>query len=301
MDTKSLALFVRVARLGSFAAAAKIAAIEPSSVSRSIASLEDRLGARLFQRSTRRVEITEAGRRFLARVEPLLDEFAAAVEEIRTDRRIARGRLTLSASTAFGQLCLLPHIEQFLAQYPEIDLDLRLSDARLDLIADGIDLAIRLGPQPQGDFVVTKLIDTCYRVCASGDYLKQHNKPSRPQDLRGHRCVCFDLPDFDRRWNFVGAGGKRQVVSIRPRLRLSSALAVQAAALTGLGPALLADWLCREALADGRLVDLFPGYQVFASTPDTSAWFVYPSRSYVPLATRVAIDFFRPAIRAMTS
>lgn len=296
MDTKLLDIFAEVARTGGFAAAARVLDLDPSAVSRAVATLEEDLGARLFQRTTRRVALTEAGARFLVKVEPILAELEEAREDLRDDEALPSGGLTVSASVAFGQTCIMPHVPDFLARYPDIDLTLRFTDRNVDLVADRIDLALRLGPQINGDVIAAKLMDTHYRICATPDYMKTAPPLAAPEDLSAHSCLCFDLPGFDKNWLFRKYTVRE--VPIRPRLRVSSALALRDAALAGLGPALLADWLVDEDIRSGRLLDLFPDHDVTATTFDTAAWLIYPSRSFLPRKTRVMIDFLRERLDA---
>ncbi|MBA4783814.1 MAG: LysR family transcriptional regulator [Rhizobiales bacterium] len=299
MDTRFLTIFLEVVRSGGFAAAARNLDQDPSSISRSIAALEDQLGARLFQRTTRKVSLTEAGGHFAARIEPILAELDQAREDIRTDSAKPKGKLSLSASVAFGQVCVMPHVSAFLERYPEIDLDLKFTDRNVDLVAEHVDLAIRLGPSVGVDVIAAKLRNTRYRVCASPEYLRKHGKPRRPRELTNHRCVCFDLPDFRTRWSFKLDGGAIEEIGVTPRITVSGALALRDAALAGLGPALLADWLIGGDLSDGTLIDLFPKHDVTATTFDTAAWLLYPSRIFLPRKTRVLIDFLRKRLGSM--
>ncbi len=294
MDTKLLTIFLEVARSGGFAAAARGLDLDPSAVSRAIAQLEEGLGARLFQRTTRKVSLTDAGERFRAKVEPILAELEEARDEIASAEAAPSGPLTLTASVAFGQVCVMPHIPAFLELYPEIDLTLRFTDRNVDLVAERIDLALRLGPAVTGDVITAKLRETHYRVCATPGYLEQGPALTEPGDLTAHRCLCFDLPGFDTHWLFrPGRVDPVVDVAITPRLRVSGALALRETARAGLGPALLADWLVDEDIRAGRLIDLFPGHDVTATRFDTAAWMIYPSRSFLPRKTRVLIDFLR--------
>lgn len=299
MDTRFLTIFLEVVRSGGFAAAARNLDQDPSSISRSIAALEDQLGARLFQRTTRKVSLTEAGGHFAARIEPILAELDQAREDIRTDSAKPKGKLSLSASVAFGQVCVMPHVSAFLERYPEIELDLKFTDRNVDLVAEHVDLAIRLGPSVGVDVIAAKLRNTRYRVCASPEYLRKYGKPRRPRELTNHRCVCFDLPDFRTRWSFKLDGGAIEEIGVTPRITVSGALALRDAALAGLGPALLADWLIGGDLSDGTLIDLFPKHDVTATTFDTAAWLLYPSRIFLPRKTRVLIDFLRKRLGSM--
>lgn len=293
MDTRLLTIFLDVVQAGGFASAARRLEQDPSSISRSIAALEDELGVRLFQRTTRKVSLTEAGRQFAARIEPLLTELEQARDDVRSDSNAPRGRLCLSASVAFGQICVMPHIASFAERYPGIDLELKFTDRNVDLVSERVDLAIRLGPSVEADLVASRLMTTRYRVCASPEYIRRHGRPSQPNELAAHRCVSYDLPDFKARWLFRAAKDTVEEVTITPRITVSGALAVREAVLAGMGPALLADWLVADALRSGALVELLPRYAATATKFDTAAWLLYPSRSYLPRKTRIMIDFLR--------
>ncbi len=290
-------IFVEVVRSGSFAAAARTLEQDPSSVSRSIAVLEHEIGARLFQRTTRQLSLTEAGVRFLGRVEPIINELVAAREEARLSTAQPKGKLCISASVAFGEICLMPHMPRFLQAYPEIDLELKFTDQNVDFVMEHVDLAVRLGPAVEVDVICSKLMKTRYRVCASPQYIAEHGAPMTPEALREHSVICFDLPEFKNRWLFKSPKGAVTEVPLHPRLIISSALSLRRATLSGVGPALLADWLVRDSIEAGQLIDLFPQYEVAATTFDTAAWLIYPSRSFLPRKTRVAIDFLRKAFQ----
>lgn len=293
MDIAGLRILVDVARHGSFAAAARQHDLDPSSVSRAIAVLEQGLGIRLFQRSTRRLSLTEAGQTYLARVEAVVAELDRARDEAQAVSAAPSGLLRLTASVAFGQVCIVPLLGRLHADFPALRLELLLSDANLDLVGEGIDLAVRLAPEVSVDLVRARLMETRYRVCAASSYLQGAPRLAQPADLAAHRCVLFTLPGFRSRWLFRDADGAIVEVPVAGDVTISNALALRDAALAGLGPALLADWLVDRELAAGRLVDVFPDHRVTATTFDTAAWLVYPSRSFLPHKVRAAVDFLR--------
>jgi len=292
MDTLSLELFVEVSRLGSFAAVARKHNVDPSSVSRSIATLEEQLGLRLFQRTTRKLALTEAGEICLNRIAPLLNEFDHALNEAQKISSGPIGKLKMTASVAFGQVCLLPFIPEFRERYPDIDLELLLTDSVIDLVASGIDLACRLSPELDSSLIGTRLFDTHYKVCVSPEYYKSKPDIKTPEDLQHHGCLVFTLPEYRSKWTFRG---KESVVSvhIKSNISISSALALKEAALSGLGPTLLADWLVRDDIEKGNLITLLDQYEVTAEDFDTAAWLLYPSREFLPNKTRVMIDFLK--------
>lgn len=300
MDVEHLEIFTEVAHQGGFAAVARSRDRDASSVSRAISVLEDELGLRLFQRTTRRVSLTEAGQLFLERVEPILSGLAEARAEALAVSSEPQGRLRMTCSVSFGLQCIVPLLARFKEQFPKISLDLAMTDANLDLVGERIDLAVRLGPRPAGDFIAAQLMDTCYRVCASPQYLARHPPIKKPGDLGGHRCLILPVPGFRSRWLFAktnGASGAGPLeISIGGDIVISNAMAMRDAAAAGLGPALLAHWLVRKELADGRLTDLFPGHRVTPTITNPGVWLVYPSRTFLAQKVRVAIEFFRANI-----
>jgi DNA-binding transcriptional LysR family regulator len=293
MNSEDLELLVEVARLGGFAPVARSRNIDPSAVSRSIAGLEAELGVRLFHRSTRKLSLTEAGHLYLSRVEPLIDELSHAGEEALSASKGVTGSLRMTASVAFGYQKLAPLLAEFRARHPMLKLEVLLTDVNMHLVNDRIDLAVRLGSRFEGDVVCTKLVNTRYRVCASPSYIRTHGKPAKPQDLKKHSCLLLSLPEFRNKWHFSDRKNKVQDVDITGEVIISNPLVQQRCALEGMGPALLADWLCDEHVAAGALVDLFPNYAVTATSFDTGVWLLYLSRNYLPGKVRAMIDFLR--------
>lgn len=296
MDLRTLKLFASVARQLSFTAVAKDLDVDPSSVSRAIGELEAALGLRLLQRTTRSMSLTEAGALYAARIEPLLEEFASANDAVVRLGGTPHGTLRLTASVTFGQMRIVPLLGAFRSRYPDLKVECLFTDANVDLVAERIDLAIRLAPAVEGDLVVTKLMDTRYRVVASPWYLERHPPIRRPQDLSQHRMLLNTLRAFRSRWLFRDANGATETVPIDGDVTISPAGALFDAALAGIGPALLPDWLVDAAVDDGQLVDLFPHLQATATTFDTAAWLVYPSRAYLPGKVRVMIDFLKEQV-----
>lgn len=289
---KSLAIVRLVAEHGGFSPVARLLNVEPSTIGRAVGAVEATLETRLFERSTRAVVLTEAGERWLGRVGPALDEIDAA-RDAAVDRTAApSGVLRLTASAAFGHEVLAPLLPDFRAAFPALELEMLLTDATLDLVADRIDLAIRLAPEPVGDVVSTRLMRTRYRVVASPGYVADSGPIDAPTALSERDCLLFVLPEFRRRWRFRRDGGVVEA-PVRGSVRMSNALALRDAARRGLGPALLADWLIQDDLRRGALIDLLPAYEATATTFDTGAWALYPSRAFLPTKTRRTLDFLK--------
>lgn len=294
MDIQQLKTFVTVVRLGSFAAAARQLDMAPSMVSRSVAALEAELGVRLMQRSTRKAALTEAGARYHAQVSEILEGLERAADDARAaSGATQRGSVRLTTSVAYGQTLIVPLLADLHALHPGIEIELLLSDAVFDLVAERIDLALRLGPAVDSALVGFQLARVAYRVVASPAYLARHGRPERPGELADRDCLRFALPGFRSQWRFRSPAGAEQSVDVRGWLLLSTAMAVHQAARDGLGPALLADWLAGPDIAAGRLVDLFPDYEVTAADFDRGIWLLYASRAYLPGRVRAVIDFLK--------
>jgi len=300
MDLAALRMIAFVARHGSFAAAARVLNLDPSSVSRIVANAEASLGLRIFQRTTRTLRITEEGEIYLRRVVPLIEELDHAREEAGLARATPSGTLRVTASVAFAHECIVPHLGAFHDLYPGISLELLPTDAMLDILGNGIDLAIRLAPAPEGDLVSTRLVRTRYRVCAAPGYLSKHGPFVSPHDLSTLNCLRFALPEFRNRWLFRRDGDAGFEVAVSGWAVIANALSLRQAARDGLGPALLADWLIGDDLASGMLIDVFPDYDCTATEFDTAAWALYPSKSFLPMKVRVTIDYLRDQLRAKT-
>jgi DNA-binding transcriptional LysR family regulator len=290
MDISVLQMFVEVVRQSSFAAVARERNIDPSSVSRAIASLESELGIRLFQRTTRQLSLTEAGMAYFERVEPLVEEMERAITIAKDISGQPKGTLRVPASVSFGLKCIVPLLPQFTAMYPELTVDLLLTDTVVDLFAERIDVAVRLGKLMDSTLIAQQLMRTRYKVCASPQYLQQWGKPQTPSDVEQHNCVLFPLTGFRTRWIFRDREGNTKEISVCGRTIISNAIALQQCAVTGMGLTLLPHWLIDEDICAGKLVSLFPDYEVTATDFNTAAWLVYPSRAYVPLKVRVFAD-----------
>ncbi|SIS95296.1 transcriptional regulator, LysR family [Roseivivax lentus] len=293
MDTELLRTVSLVAQQGSFAAAARVLNVDPSSVSRAVAAAEAALGLRLFRRTTRSLTVTEEGEIYLRRIAPLLEELDAAREAATQAQRAPSGTLRMTASVAFAHECIVPHLGAFHALYPDVSVELLPTDANLDIAANAVDLAIRLGAAPAGDLISTRLLTTRYVVCVSPGYVATHPPVRKPEDLAAHDCLRFALPEFRTRWRFRRPGGTPFEVPVSGRTIIANALSLRRAALDGLGPVLLADWLVGRDLSAGRLVDLFPDHDATATDFDTGAFALYPSRAFLPRKVRAMIDFLR--------
>lgn len=293
MDISVLQIFVEVVRKGSFAAVAREHNLDPSSISRAISGLEQELGVRLFQRTTRKLSLTEAGMTYFQHLEPLLEEMQRAIDVVKEVSGKPQGTLRITASVSFGLKCLVPLLAEFEAMYPDLSVDLLLTDYRVDLLAERIDLAIRLGQLQDSTLIAQKLMSTPYSVCASPSYLQKWGELRQPEEISQHNCLLFPLAGFRSRWLFKDPQGKISEIAVRGRTIISNAIGLQQCAIAGMGIALLPNWLIAQELESGELVKILPHYDVTATDFETCAWLVYPSRTYIPLKVKVFIEFLK--------
>ncbi len=293
MDTDNLKILIDVARLGSFAAAARVHNLDPSSVSRTVALIERDLGIRIFQRTTRHLSLSEPGETYLQRLKPVLEELDHALDDAARQSADPTGTLRLTTSVAFGQVCIVPLLSEFKQAFPDLTIELLMTDSNVDLVRERIDLGLRLGPSIEGDLVCARLCRTHYRVCASPAYLENAPPLAQPGDLKRHSALLFPLPEFRRRWLFRNRKAEVHEVPIHGDILISNALALKDAAIAGLGPVLLADWLVDKDIEQGRLINVLADFEVTATTFDTAVWIVYPSRAFLPVKVRATIDFLR--------
>src|SRR6266851_1763168 len=207
------------------AAVARLHDVDPSSISRTIAILEHELGFRLFQRTTRRLAATEAGALYFERMQPIIDEIDRVGQEACDIVAEPAGRLRVTASVSFGHTVLVPLLPRLRSAYPELSIDLVLTDAVLDLITEKIDVAVRLGPRIDSGLIGTQVMRTRYHVCASPAYLKAIPRMRAPCDLSGHACLLFPYPGYRSQWRFRSRSGEVTVVPVKGAVTISNALA----------------------------------------------------------------------------
>jgi LysR family transcriptional regulator, regulator for bpeEF and oprC len=283
----SLRVFVRVAERGSFSRAAAELDISPASASAHIAALEKHYGIRLLHRTTRRVGLTADGSELLHRAHRILAELHDADESLRGTRLQPRGALRVDLPTAFSEL-LLPALPAFLARYPEIELEVRFNDRVVDLVADRIDVAMRVGAIRQGGFAARKVAQMRLVTCASPDYLAAHGEPRTPDELRDHRLIGLISPGNGSppEWHYPSPFGARRL-GLHWALTFNSAQAVLAAAAAGLGITHTTDLLAARDVRGGRLRPILADY----SLPGPALSLVYPSAGHQSPKVRVFSDF----------
>lgn len=291
MSTEALRWFVEIMRHESFSEVARREGVAPSSVSRAITQLEEDLGIRLFQRTTRSLTPTEAAHIYHARVAGALEELELGRQQARDAVSRPAGKLRIGAATTFAHLHLVPHLTVFSSRYPDIDVEVALEDAASNLVARHLDVALRIGRLSDASLVARKLCDQRRIVCASPAYLDEHGVPERPQDLSSHDCLLFPHQGYAPRWRFRDASGRIDEVDVTGRITIGHGLSLRHCARDALGVALLPEWLISEDLASGGLVELLGDWQATTTVFDTAIWLVYPTRAYVPLKVRAFADF----------
>jgi DNA-binding transcriptional LysR family regulator len=254
--------------------------------------LEAELGVRLLQRTTRQLAPTEAGQRYFTRVEPLLEELDAVEAAATGTDETPRGTLRLTAPLTFAQLNLMPLLPRFASLYPDLNFELVLTDALTDLVAERIDVGIRLGRFADSSMVASKLCEMPYALCASPAWIEQHGRLRVPADLEGLPVVRFPVSGVAATWRFRKKG-KVVEVPLTSRLSGANGVALRMAAEAGMGATLLPRWNVAEALAKGTLVQLLPEWQATVSQFDGAAWLIYPSRAFLPAKVRVFSEWIK--------
>ncbi|MGV2293230.1 LysR family transcriptional regulator [Trinickia sp. YCB016] len=302
MDTiRNMKAFVAVADTGSFTKAAHQLSATLTAMSRSVTELEDHLRTRLLNRTTRRVAVTEAGQRYLERCREILASVAAAEAEASDAHAIPAGTIRIHATPSIGQNYVIPAIAAYQARYPEVTVDLTLSQHVPDLLEEGYDVAIRLSPDtlPDSNFICHHLGAIRTVLCAAPHYLEVHGMPRTVKDLTSHACLQLTLPLFaSDRWRLMGPDGEREFQLPASRFKVNMSEAMAAALHEGMGIGTLPTLAVRSALRAGSLVRVLPDYYL----QELNVYAVYASRQYLDAKIRTWIQFARKwityAIRA---
>ena len=277
--------FVTVADLKGFAPAARKLGLSPSGVTRLIAALEERLGARLLQRTTRQVALTDAGARYLERARRILSDVEEAESAAEGERTRPGGRLVVSAPNGFGRLHVSPVMSAYLKRYPEVSADLRLSDRMINLVEEGVDLAVRIGHLPDSTLVARHVGEMRRIVVASKEYLKRRGEPKTPEAIADHDTIHFGAMTAEPEWRFV-ADGKEIRVSSSPRFASNSADAAIQYAEAGGGLTRVLAYQAADSLKAGRLKIVLAPF----APPALPIHIVYPTSRLLSAKVRTFID-----------
>jgi DNA-binding transcriptional LysR family regulator len=293
----SMNLFLRVVERGSLSAAGRELTLSPAAVSNHVRALEDWLGVRLLNRTTRQLTLTEAGETFRERCETILAEVADAEAAAASLQAEPRGVLRVNAPIAFGARHLGPVIAAYLDRYSEMALNLVLNDRVVDLIEEGFDMAIRIGDLADSELVARRLSPCRYVVCAAPHYLKHRGEPQHPAELSDHDCLEYSLRAPSGRWVFTGPDGEDVAVAIAGRLRATNGDLLRSAAVQGMGIILAPTFIVGDDLKDGTLRQVLAKYSV----KPAAIFAVYPGGRYPSPKLRSFVDFLADRFGAQPS
>jgi DNA-binding transcriptional LysR family regulator len=287
-NMKGLVLFSQINRLGSFSAAAQLLNISRSSVSKQLAALEKKIGSRLFNRTTRKIVLTEVGLQVLQEAHKV--ELALqTIEHISEDHQSEiAGEIKVSCVSAFGRVHLVPLIAQFLARYPKLSINLQLDDRTADMVAENVDISIRVGHLTDSSLIARKLCDLSWTLSASPEYLKYAPPLNTPSDLVNHRCLFYRSAKISlNAWVFTGKQGEESVTVSGP-LTINDPSALVSAALDHAGVLLIDKGLLGDTVRQGKLIPILPEYQPIGGLP---MYLVFPEKEFMPAKTRALINF----------
>src|ERR1700742_1457311 len=260
-DFEGLAIFAKVVELRSFAGAAAELALSKATVSKAVTRLERRLGARLFNRTSRRLALTDAGQKLSERATRLLLDGEAAENEALAQSVAPRGLVRLAVPMTFGTKAVAPILPEFLAAYPEVSIDLHLSDAMVDLIGDGFDAGLRIASLPDSSLIARRLCAMPRYTVAAPSYLKKYGRPTHPMHLAQHRCFAYAYLSTPNVWHYTNASGEQASVRPAGQLRVNNGEAVLPALVAGLGIADLPDFIVGDAIASGEVEVILKGWK----------------------------------------
>ncbi len=282
-DLEAWAIFAKVAETGSFSGAATDFGISPATVSKIIQRLEHRIGERLIHRTSRRFALTETGRVLVVRAAQILAEGEAVEAEAQATSAVPRGRVRLAVPMSFGLRHVAPALPEFLVRYPDVSVDLQLDDRMVDLVAGGVDLALRIAEMKDSALIARRLCAVRRWVVGSPDYFARHGVPNEPAELKAHACLGYSYLASGETWRFTGPAGAEASVAVRGPVTATNADALQASLEAGIGIALQPDFMAFEAISAGRLVAVLKHWEA----PSLALNLVTPAGG--PRASRVAV------------
>jgi DNA-binding transcriptional LysR family regulator len=291
-DLNDVAVFVAVVDAGSFTRAAEHLNVSRPAVSKQVSRLEEGLGVRLLNRTTRRLSLTEAGRLFHDHASRGLEDLADARAQVALLQAQPRGVLRINLPMSFGILHIAPLLPAFLDAYPEVSVDMDLNDRQLDVIEEGFDVSVRISDLPDSSLVARRLAPCRHVIVAAPAYLEAHGVPSTPADLADHGILSYSLQQSARQWHFLDPDGRPVQVSVGGRLQVNNSLALRESLLAGAGLARTPTFLVGDDLRAGRLSVVLGDYR----SPEVSIYLVYPQRRHLSPKVRAFADFLAARI-----
>lgn len=284
-------LFVNVVQSGSLSAAARQFGLSPASASRLIAGLEENVGGRLLNRTSRKLTLTEAGELYYGKIEQILHEIAEANESVARLQSTPRGTLRVHSRMLVGNQHIVPALPGFLARYSDIKVDLMMSNHAVDLVEQNIDVDIRIGKLADSSLIARKLANAERFICASPAYLERTPPIASPSDLSQHNCLTYRLHLGRTIWRFLDAAGTLTEVPVTGNFQSDNGQSLHAAAVAGVGIAMLPDWSIREELASGALKQLLPDHRTSHVEFENGVYAVFQHSRYVLSKVRVFVDY----------
>lgn len=284
----SMSVFRRVVETGNFSEVARELELSQPTVSKHVASLEKRLNVKLLNRSTRSLSLTDVGKQYYERCVYILDELRETESTLSNQQTQPAGTLRINTPITFGELNIVPHMWQFLSDYPDLKVDLIMDDHYVDLVKDGVDMAIRVGPMSDSSLVSTKIGDSPRVTVASPEYLAENGEPVTVADLKKHNCIVYMLLTTLNEWHFNGPSGNESV-RVSGRFSSNNPRAIQQAILSGQGIAVTPMWLMEKSIKEGKVIPILEEY---LPTP-LEIHAVYPDRRFVPAKVSYFIDYIR--------
>ncbi len=287
----SIELFVKTIDEGNFSEVGRQLHMAPSSISRKINALEEELGVRLLQRTTRNINLTEAGKIYYELVSKILNDLNEAQLAITQLQATPKGTLRINVAIPFGERNIIPLLPEFLAMYPELKIDLTLEDRAVDLIEERVDLSIRIGSLSDSSIVARKLAENRFVICGSPQYFETHERPTVPSELSHHNCIFNKNIYSGNTWQFK-KGNSTENISVTGNFQANTGGALYNAMLSHLGLAALPTWYVGEDIKQGRLQRVLEDYDInLPAMTDSAIYALYPAGQYLPPKVRVFIDY----------
>ncbi len=282
-----IAVFVQVVDSGSFTRAAERLNISKSVVSKYVTRLEDRLGARLLNRTTRRLSLTEVGRVLYERSRKGLADIEDAQAEVSLLQGEPRGTLRINAPMSFGILHVAPALSEFLKQYPDLTVDMNLDDRKVDVIEEGFDVSVRISELPDSSLVARRIGPCRHAIVAAPAYLERCGTPRTPEDLRNHNIITYRHQESALNWHFQTSDNKPISVTVSGSLKMNNSLAIREALLEGIGITRTPTFVVGKDIQDGRLIPVLRDYEIL----EVTIYLVYPQRRHLSPKVRAFVDF----------